>query len=164
MLWGNGERGMGHGTTMIHHYSIAVHDPENVSEVLARLFDGRISRFGPYPNSYIVWLGDEHGSAIELFPAGTELHPDEGQGQANFRHNKQHSKYSATHAAISISRTREEIFAIAKEQNWQAIELSRGGFNVIEFWIENKIMVELLTPDMARDYLSLTVKYQQGSS
>lgn len=144
---------------MIHHYSIPVQDTSHVAEVLTGLFCGTITRFGPYPDSYIVWFGDEFGSGIELYPAGTELYPDSGTGQAHFRHNRTHPKFSATHAAISINRLREDIFKVAEKQSWRALELSRGGFNVIEFWIENSVMIELLTPDMAEDYLSATRQF-----
>lgn len=144
---------------MIHHYSIPVEDTRHVAQVLAGLFGGTVSRFGPYPNACIVWFGDEHGSAIELYPAGTEMYPAAGDGPANFRHNPACSKFSATHAAISIARSREAIFEVAKDQGWRAVELPRGGFNVIEFWIENRVMIELLTPDMAKDYLAATRRY-----
>lgn len=149
---------------MIHHYSISVQDTKNVSEVLAELFGGTITRFGPNPNSYIVWLGDEYGSAIELHPAGTEMYPDAGENQANFRHDPSQSNFSATHAAISINRTREAIYKVAKTQGWKALDLSRGGFNVIEFWIENSVMIEFLTPDMTNDYLSATKDYIKSAS
>ncbi|MDR4503558.1 MAG: hypothetical protein MRK01_02050 [Candidatus Scalindua sp.] len=144
---------------MIHHYSIPVQDTKNVSQVLVSLFGGTITGFGPYQNSYIIWFGDEHGSAIELYPAGTEMYPDAGAGQANFRYNPSHSKFCATHAAISINRSREEIFQVAETQGWKALELPRGGFNVIEFWIENRVMIELLTLDMAKDYLAVTKQF-----
>ncbi|GGO79037.1 hypothetical protein GCM10011348_12340 [Marinobacterium nitratireducens] len=146
---------------MIHHYSIAVADTVLVSEVLARLVDGTVTRFGPYPNSRILWFGDEPGTAIELYPAGTEMVPGDGDAQAGFVHNPAHSGYTATHAAISVPRSREEIFALAREQGWRAVELPRGGFDVIEFWIENRVMIELLTPEMAADYLSVTRKYRK---
>ena len=120
------------------------------------LFDGRLSRFGPYQNSYIAWAGDEHGTAIEVFPAGTELMPDAGQGQASFKHNPVSSGYVTTHAAVSVNRNTEEILALASREGWRAIELSRGSFNVIEFWIENRVMLELMTAEMTKAYLSAT--------
>jgi hypothetical protein len=46
--------------------------------------------------------------------------------------------------------------AIAEREGWRAIELSRGAFRVIEFWIENRVMLELLTEDMAQEYLQAT--------
>ncbi len=144
---------------MIHHYSISVQDTKNVSKVMASLFNGTITGFGPYRDSYIVWFGDDYGSAIELYPAGAEMFPDLGEGPGHFRHNPSHSKYCATHAAISINRSKETIYRIAEEQGWKAIELNRGGFNVIEFWVENRVLIELLTLEMAMDYLSTTKKY-----
>ncbi|MCA9147203.1 MAG: hypothetical protein KDB05_30715 [Planctomycetales bacterium] len=146
--------------SQIHHISIPVQDTPHVAEVLQGLFGGTITPFGPYPNSYIVWFGDAHGSAIELFPVGTEMFPDAGDGQAKFRHNPSHTGFTATHAAISINRSRAEIFEVANENGWKAAELSRGSFNVIEFWIENRIMIELLTPDMALEYLAVTKRFR----
>lgn len=148
----------------IHHFSIPVEDTRQVAEVLQDLFGGTITPFGPYPNSYIVWFGDEHGSAIELYPEGTEMFPAAGDGQANFRHNSSHTGFTATHAAISINRSRENIFEVANENGWKAVELSRGSFNVIEFWIENRIMIELLTPAMAQEYLAATKRFRPSKS
>ena len=120
------------------------------------MFDGMLTGFGPYPDSFIAWMGDDHGSAIEVYPCGTEMFPDAGPGQANFRRAQLPSAFSATHAAISIDRTADEIFAFARREGWRAVELSRGPNNVIEFWIENAVMLELLTPAMARDYVTAT--------
>ncbi len=141
---------------MIHHLSIPAQDPHHVAKTLVELFNGRLSRFGPYKNSYIAWAGDEHGTAIEVFPAGTELYPDAGQGQANFKHNPASSGFVTTHAAVSVDRSTDEIIALAAREGWRALELSRGSFNVIEFWIENRIMLELMTAEMTMDYLNAT--------
>ena len=141
---------------MIHHLSIPVENPSHVAHVLCDLFDGSVSRFGPYENSYIAWAGDEHGTAIEVFPIGTELTPGDGAGQANFRHSAAATGFTATHAAVSVDRDKAAIEAIADREGWRAIELSRGSFRVIEFWIENRVMLELLTPDMALKYLQAT--------
>lgn len=141
---------------MIHHLSLPAQNPLHVAQVLVELFGGHLSRFGPYRDSYIAWAGDECGTAIEVYPAGTEMLPDAGQGQANFRHNPDSSAYVATHAAVSVQRTQAEIFALAQKQGWRAIRLSRGSFDVIEFWIENRVMLELMTADMTAGYLKAT--------
>ena len=145
---------------MIHHLSIHARDPKHVASVLAEMFGGRLTGFGPYPDSYIAWMGDEHGTAIEVYPVGTEMFPDAGAGQANFRHNPGGAAFGATHAAVSIDRSRAEIFAYAKREGWRAIELPRGPNNVIEFWIENAVMLELMTPDMSRDYVNAMRRFQ----
>jgi hypothetical protein len=138
---------------MIHHISIPAGNPRQVVEVLAKLLNGRITGFGPYRNSFIAWAGDEVGTAIEVYPVGTELFPDQGEGQANFRHNSASSGFTATHATISVKLTVEEIQDLAKKAGWRAIQLSRGPHDVIEFWIENRVMLEVMTKEMAEDYL-----------
>src|SRR5262245_4460122 len=137
---------------MIHHISIPARNPRHVAQVLVELFGGTLTGFGPYGNSYIAWLGDEHGTAIEVFPAGTEMFPDSGVGQANFRHRAGASPFSATHAAVSVSLEAPAIHAIARREGWRSIELPRGPNRVIEFWLENAVMLELMTPSMVRDY------------
>ena len=32
----------------------------------------------------------------------------------------------------------------------------RGAFNVIEFWVENRVLLELMTPEMTEGYLQAT--------
>jgi hypothetical protein len=139
---------------MIHHLSIPARDPRHVAEVLVRLFDGELSRFGPYRDSWIAWAPDGHGTAVEVYPVGTQMVPAATDTQAQFRHDPQASPYVATHAAISVARGEAEILAVAAEVGWRALRLSRGPFDVIEFWVENSVMLELLTPAMAADYLA----------
>jgi hypothetical protein len=52
-----------------------------------------------------------------------------------------------------VDRSREEIQAIARREGWRAVELSRGPNRVIEFWVENAVLLELMTPSMAADYV-----------
>ena len=145
---------------MIHHLSIPARNPRNVASVLTELMGGKLTRFGPYGNSYIAWMGDEFGTAIEIYPRGTELIPDRGRGQANFRHQDTGSPHSATHAAVSVNRSTAEILALADREGWKALELSRGSNKVIEFWVENAVMLELMTDEMRRDYIAATQKYR----
>lgn len=146
---------------MIHHISIPAKDPLHVTKVLVELFGGVLTKFGPCRDSYIAWAGDEYGTAIEVYPLGTEMFPDSGNGQANFRHNDLASPFVATHAAVSVDRSKEDILNLAEREGWRAIELSRGAFRVIEFWIENHVMLELATEEMAQEYLEATALFRQ---
>jgi hypothetical protein len=139
---------------MIHHVSIPATDTRHVAEVLTELFGGVLTGFGPYRDSWIVWAGDDPGTAIEVYPAGTEMYPPTGPGQAQFRHNPTATVFTATHATVSVDRTEADIIAIAQREGWRAVRLPRGPFDVIEFWIENAVMLELMTPDMAAAYRS----------
>ena len=49
-----------------------------------------------------------------------------------------------------------DILAIAEREGWRALRLPRGPFDVIELWIENTVMLELMTPDMAAAYRAST--------
>ncbi len=138
---------------MIHHLSIPARDPRHVAEVLVELFGGTLTGFGPWRDSFIAWAGDPFGTAIEVYPLGTEMLPDDGAGQAWFRSAAAPSPHVATHAAVSVQRSRQEILALARREGWRAIELPRGPHQVIEFWIENAVMLELMTPEMAGDYM-----------
>ena len=145
---------------MIHHLSIPAQNPLHVTKILVELFGGVLTPFGPYKNSFIAWAGDEHGTAVEVYPVGTEMMPDPGKGQANFRHNQQASPFVATHATLSVDRSKEEIFALAQREGWRSIELSRGSFDVIEFWVENHVMLELMTKEMSQGYLRTTETFR----
>ena len=116
---------------MIHHLSLPARDPRHVAEVLVELFDGTLTGFGPWGDSWIAWAGDEHGTAIEVYPLGTEMLPDSGPGQARFRQTSPASPFVATHAAVSLSRSAQEIEAIGRREGWRTIELSRGPNRVI---------------------------------
>jgi hypothetical protein len=139
---------------VIHHISIPARDPEHVARVLVELFDGRLTGFGPYPGSFIAWACDDVGAAIEVYPAGTEMVPPDGPGQATFRHDPNASRYVATHATVSVQRSVDEVLALGEREGWRAVRLSRGPHDVIELWVENSVMLEIMTPEMTADYLA----------
>jgi len=60
---------------MIHHLSIAARDPQHVAAVLAEIMGGKAVPFPPNPGSHFALQLDDHGSGVEVYPAGTELRP-----------------------------------------------------------------------------------------
>ncbi len=139
---------------MLHHISIAVNHPQQVAKVLAEIFKGQVAPFPFNPGSYVALAGDEFGTLIELYPLGSELIPDGREGEAGFQLNPQSSHYAPFHAAISVPSSLEEIQQIGDRAGWRVFPTSREGlFDVIEFWVENRLMLELLTPTMAPKYL-----------
>ena len=119
---------------MIHHISMPAVDTANVAKVLAEVFNGTVTDFRPTDNAYMVWFGDEHGSAVEIYPKDIHLVPNDENAPCGFASEKT-KKYTAVHAAIGIEKSREEVYAIAKREGWHAAEFSRGSFSVIEFWL-----------------------------
>jgi hypothetical protein len=138
---------------MIHHISIAAEHPLHVAQVLAEIWHGQAAPFPPHPGSFMVLAMDEFGTMIEIYPAGTQVIP--GAEQAEFSRNTVCSPYQATHAAVSVPASREEIEQIGTREGWKVRYCDRDGFfEVIEFWIENTLMMELLTPQMADKYIT----------
>lgn len=140
---------------MIHHISIPANDPLHVAQVLAEVFDGKVGIFAPNPNSYIAIAGDEYGTLIEIYPSNSQIIPGQGDRQAWFQQNTHPATYSAVHAAISVPTSWEQIERIAAREGWRVLLSSRDGlFDVIEFWVENQLMLELLTPTIVHKYLN----------
>jgi hypothetical protein len=136
---------------MIHHLSITAEHPLHVAQVMAEIWHGQAAPFPPHAGSFMVLALDRFGTMIEIYPAGTELTP--GATEANFSYNANSSPYQATHAAVSVPASREEIEQIAAREGWQSRYCDREGFfDVIELWVENRLMIELLTPEMAAKY------------
>lgn len=140
---------------MIHHISIAVNNPLQVARVLAEILQGSVIPFPPNPGSYITLAADRFGTLIELYPLGSEMIPDAHKGEVGFQINQQPSHYTPFHAAISVPVSLEEIERIGLREGWRVFPAKRDGlFDVIEFWIENRLMLELLTPAIAPKYLN----------
>lgn len=131
---------------MIRHLSIAAGDPARVAGVLAELLGGRVRRFPPHAGSYMVVVDDGAGTAVEVYPAGTELVL--GADGVEFAANPSASRYTATHAAISVPTREAEILAIAAREGWWARRVDRGPFELVELWLEGRVMIELFPPEL----------------
>jgi hypothetical protein len=142
---------------MIHHISIAVHHPSHVSQVFAEIFQGQSVPFPGHPGSYVALAFDPQGTMIEFHPFGTALVPGETVNEAaNLRPNPVASNYTANHTAISVPVSIAQIQAIAMREGWRMVYCRRGDnyFDVIEFWVENQLLIELLPPEIVNKYLT----------
>ena len=110
---------------MIHHVSIPAREPRHVAEVLAELMGGKCHPFGPLEGAFMATSGDEHGTMIEVYPERATLDIPASDGA---------------------------------REGWRARTFGRGMqgqkpfFHVIEFWLENRLMIEVVSPLMAREY------------
>ncbi len=69
---------------MIHHISISAKNPQYVTQVLAEILNGQTAPFPPHPGGYVVLPFDKYGTAIEVYPLGTEILPGEGDDEQVF--------------------------------------------------------------------------------
>jgi len=138
---------------MIHHLSIAAENPQHTAEVLAEVMNGKVFPFPPNLGSYMMVSLDEYGTGIEVHPLQIVLQPGEGEQNCQIKETSQPSNFTATHAAISVDSTQEQIEAIGHREGWRVIRCRRAFFDVMEFWLENRVMIEFLTPEMKNQYL-----------
>lgn len=141
---------------MIHHISIAAHEPLRVSQVLAEVLQGQAIPFPGYPGSYVALAFDAHGTMIEVHPFGTALFPGDDANQVGqLRPHSAASHPSANHTAISVPVSMAQIQAVAEREGWRMVQAHRGDyFDVIEFWVENQLLIELLPPEIVDQYLT----------
>jgi hypothetical protein len=135
---------------MFHHISIAAKEPLRVARVLAELTGGQFFEFPVSPGAYMVTFDDGQGSGIEVLPQDTVWMAGEVEAEAR---PATLPRFSATHAALSVAVSRDMIEAIGQREGWLVRWCDRGPFRVIELWLENSFMLELLTSDMTADYI-----------
>ncbi len=140
---------------MIHHLSIAARDPKHVAAVLAEIMGGASMPFPANPGSHFARQLDAYGTGVEVYPVGTTLRPGGGEGSSFVRENTGERSYTATHFALSVSADVATVKKIARREGWQYNVCDRGRFHVVEVWIENETMVEVLPPKFTREYLSI---------
>jgi hypothetical protein len=142
---------------MIHHISFAVRNPLHAAEVVAELWQGRAIPFPNHPGSYIALALDSYGTAIEFLPKGTVLEPGSIDEPGKFSEpNPSADGYTATHVNFAVPIDEAKIYEIADREGWRAVQCNRAGFfELIEFWIENEVMLELLPPNLIAQYLAM---------
>lgn len=146
---------------MIHHVSIGVRDPEHVANVLAELMGGYAGPFlGPISGAWVAYADDEHGTGIEVYPERTSLAPGAGDDMVVVGQ-QDAPAHVAFHVLLSVKVDRATIERIGEREGWRTAHLWRGPnpqvrlFELYEFWVENRIMFELATPDMIPAYARL---------
>jgi hypothetical protein len=144
---------------VIHHVSIPARDPVTVARVLAELIGGRAYRFpGPLPGATMAVSGDRYGTMIEIYPESTVMAPGEGDDQVTFRTTPTDRAHTPFHAFLSVPHDRAAIERIGTAAGWRTRFFSRAApgrppvFLVIEVWVENRIMLEVVPADMIEVY------------
>lgn len=138
---------------MLFHASIPADDPERVARVVAELWRGDVTPFPPFPGAFIVWSDDERRTVLDVYPRGREHGP--AAGQYVVHKNPAPSAYSEVHLAIGTVLTDEAVLELANREGWLAQRSDRGGlFEVVEFWVENKFLLEVLPAAQQRRYLA----------
>ena len=141
---------------MIAHVSMPADDCAKVAGVLAQMLQGGAVPFPPGgPNAWNAW-SKRNDFQIVVTPRGQVM--VEGPEEQVFvaRQGKRaDDRACESHFAIAVERSAAEILALAEAAGWHARVCNRGGmFSLVEVWVENAYLVEVLDPEQMADYRS----------
>jgi hypothetical protein len=140
---------------MIRHISIDVHDPLRVARVLAEIWNGKAYKF-LHPGSYTVMPCDRYGTAVVILPLANGWIPGVDVEPAQIGCTAPSdlvATYVAIHAAISVPTSQQQIEQIGQREGWRVLTREQGdAFRLVEFWLENRVLFELLPPGFETQY------------
>jgi hypothetical protein len=97
--------------------------------------------------------GADDEAAIEVYPRDEIMVPGTGDGEmVQMGQLDAPPRYGCFHLAIGTKLSKEEIIAIGKREGWRAVHCNRGPFEVVEFWLENSLLIEFLDAKMQAQY------------
>jgi hypothetical protein len=138
---------------MIFHVSIAADEPQRTARFIAELWGGKAYPFPPVAKgSWVATAGDDRNSTVEVYPRGTELHLAGEESQVLDR-SAAPVRNGPFHAAIATDLSIDEVETLAEREGIVARVCQRAPFRVIEVWLDGCQMIEVLTPEMQREYL-----------
>jgi hypothetical protein len=125
---------------MIAHFSLPAREPEPVAGVFARIIDGVVMPFPVVPGAWVAIAKDGSGLGVEVLPEASA-------------HNGAAQQASGFHVAITSRLSADEIVDLGRSRGWRAVRCDRGGvFDLVELWIDNRFLVEVLPPEGAARY------------
>lgn len=152
---------------MIAHVSIPARDPRSTALLLAHLIDGESFDFPVVPGARIAIAGDGSGLAIEVYPDGMAHHPGTGapdptRGPAGVAPmpwedqitvGETQLRPTAFHLALVSKLGDEAVMRLAQQAGFRAVQCDRAGvFRLVELWLDNALLVEVLNPSEAERY------------
>jgi hypothetical protein len=89
------------------------------------------------------------------------LYPTERAGEERYENVSRNGPF---HAAVATPLSIEEVEAVGRKYGCHTSLCNRGPwFRVIEFWVDNCLMLEMLTPEMQEEYQrSITIENWRG--
>lgn len=136
---------------MIFHFSISADNPKRTAKMLAELWRGEAL---PFPmlgkGSWIAHAGDDRRSSVEVYPRDMVLYRGDRFGDLRHESGPRNGPF---HAAVATPLGIEEVEEIAARYGCFTRVCQRGPwFRVIELWVDDCLMLEMLTPEMQQEY------------
>ena len=102
--------------------------------------------------------GDRHGTMIEIYPDTVAMVPGEGEAPVSYRAAGRSAPHAGFHALLSVPHDRATIERIGRAAAWRTKFFSRAApglppvFHVVEVWVENRVLLEVVPADMIEVY------------
>lgn len=153
---------------MIAHVSIPSVDPQATAEVIGQIIDGAVMPFPVVEGAWVAIARDGTGWGVEVLPAAAVHHQGEGAAdpghraegpfvmpwETQIRADGDADSLSGFHVAITSRLSAKDIVALGHAQGWRAVACDRGGvFDLVELWVDNRCLIEVLPPAGTRRYL-----------
>jgi hypothetical protein len=139
---------------VILHNSVTADEPRAAAEALAELMGGAAFPFPEFGDkAWLAMAGDEHGTLVEVQERGKTLRYVPGGTVAHYMGHE--TRESGFHLLIETPHDFARVAAIAQERGFAAHVAKHGPLDIIEFWIDGCLLVEVATPQMAAAYRSL---------
>jgi hypothetical protein len=138
---------------MIAHVSMPADDCQHVADVLGKMLGGGALRFPPGgPNAWNCW-SRQNDFQIVVTPRGQVMVEGPEEPIWVSRERSPDERACESHFAMGVERSAAEIVAMAQAAGWHARICNRGGmFDLVEVWVENAYLVEVLDPQQLADY------------
>jgi hypothetical protein len=135
---------------MILHASVVADRPRETAEILAILLGGVALPVGPGEGTWTAIGPDPVGNLVSVLARGSEFHRVAG-GHPETRLGNP-TRHTGFHLLIETGLGEQEVLELARERDCQAQRASHGAFEVIEFWIDDCLLIELATPELGHVY------------
>ena len=137
---------------MIYHAAVPANDPESAAETLARIMGGEAMPFPVVPGAWVAWSGDGV-TEIEIVPRGHGFARADAGKEPDWVPSHEGLTASGWHVAVGTEVASEDVVRIASEAGWPARICDRAGFfEIIEVWVDDCGLVEVLDPKMQTRY------------
>ena len=134
---------------MILHASVAADEPKATAETLAKLLGGIALPVGPGEGTWSAIGPEPVGNLVSVLARGSEFHRGGDHVETRSGAPTRHSGY---HMLIDTPLSEEEVLALAKERGCHAHRTRHGAFDVIEFWIDDCLLIEVVTHELGQAY------------
>jgi hypothetical protein len=138
---------------MILHASVAADEPKGAAETLAALLGGRALPVGPGEGTWTAFGPDPIGNVIEVLARGSEFHRLPGESVETRR--GEPVRHSAFHLLIDTGLSEGDVLNLADARGCHAQRMTHGPFEVIEFWLDDCLLIEVATPELGSEYRRL---------